>query len=1116
MAEPSPVTGPPGWGGAEGLPAGDRTSASRLLEAKSIFLRVQPLDAADRPAAIDAACSHDASLRDLVLKLVKADGATVGLEGIVHDTRAAIDAVLGESPGAVIGPYTLVRLIGEGGFGSVFLASQSSPVRREVALKVLKAGMDTRQVVARFEQERQALAMMDHPGIAKVFDAGVTASGRPYFVMEYCTGRPMTGYCDELRLGIDDRLELFVQVCSAIQHAHHKGIIHRDIKPDNILVDEVDGRRAVRVIDFGIAKAMQQRLTVQTLVTEQFQLVGTLEYMSPEQAAGNLDIDTRTDVYSLGVLLYELLTGFTPFDPESLRSAAYAEAQRLIRHTDPPSPSARLRTARGTVESVASRRAVDPAVLRRVLRGDLDWIVMKAIEKERSRRYDSVGSLARDVQRHLAGEPVLAAPASAAYRARKFVRRNRGPVVAAVVVALTMVGGLVGTTLGFLDARNKTREAQYESYIANMSSAVTALAADNLLSTREFLASTVPELRGWEWRYTMAATDSSRMLVDQRDGPLVGAGMNAEATVAATLSASGVLRTTDPRLGRLLSEDRLVSGPMTAGAVSVDGSRVIVASREDGVRLFDAGDVRSPRMLAPAGTAFSMARFSPSGTAAACATADGNIVVWDLRAGTQVASVRATLPHIAQIAVTDQADAVAYIPEGRGAAVMHPLGSDRAPWQVGSITTVVMRTVEFSPDGSVLATGSNVGEIYAWDVKSGELKGQAFGGRSSIEAMTFTPDGARIALGTLDAEIYLSRPGDVPELTRLTGHRREPASIGVSGTHVISASPDGTARAWELPVPGAAQTAARGGPVHSVDFSPDGEKLLYVTQDKEVVLRDLVSGAASLRINGQFFVAGFDSTGKRFITSGGDGDVKIWDSSTGRMLTDLRSSAGTGAFASISPDGSSVVAVGYFGDGGIWDARDGSKKVSLARMDGYYAARFSPDGKHILTTGTEDYACVWDARTGERLFTLNGHQQWIPDGSYSHDGSRIVTASEDRTVRIWDARDGRPIAVLRGHRSRVGGAHFSPDGTRIFSVAGDSTLRVWDADPRTPERVGRLLATFAIGAEYFLDLAVSPDGSRLAISGGDGEVRILDSLARHERLRLDWKVRPSAMKNGTP
>ncbi|MCA9283693.1 MAG: serine/threonine protein kinase, partial [Phycisphaerales bacterium] len=357
------------------------------------------------------------------------------------------------SAGTRIGPYKVLDVLGEGGFGVVYLAEQTEPIRRRVAVKVIKLGMDSKQILARFEAERQALALMDHPNVARVLDAGITEDGRPYFVMEHVPGVSITEHCDRNRLSIDDRIELFISVCEAVQHAHQKGIIHRDIKPSNILVSVNDTNAAPKIIDFGVAKALSQRLSKDTIFTEQGQIIGTPEYMSPEQAEMTAqDIDTRSDIYALGVVLYELLTGTRPFD---LERVALLELQRVIRDEEPPRPSTRLSSLGDASAASAKRRRIDPKALVRNLRGDLDWIVMKCIEKDRTRRYEAATGLAEDLRRHLNDEPVLAGPPSAAYRMTKFVRRNRGAVVATGIVS---AGLLVSTVISIAFAISEAEQ----------------------------------------------------------------------------------------------------------------------------------------------------------------------------------------------------------------------------------------------------------------------------------------------------------------------------------------------------------------------------------------------------------------------------------------------------------------------------------------------------------------------------------------------------------------------------------------------------------------------------------------------------------------------------------
>ena len=431
-------------------------------QAKDLFLDLLDVPRDRRDDELQRRAGGDANLIAAVRSLLEADDRAAGFlaDPTVQASRIHLSAP-SSSPDEPrqIGPYKLLQVIGEGGFGTVYMAEQEQPVRRRVALKVIKVGMDTRQVIARFEAERQALALMDHANVAKVFDAGQTGDGRPYFVMELVKGVPVTEYADERRLDIRARLELFAQVCHAVQHAHQKGLIHRDIKPSNVLVGEEDDRPLVKVIDFGIAKATQSRLTEKTLFTELRQLIGTPEYMSPEQAEGSLDIDTRTDVYALGVLLYELLCGTTPFDSRELRSKAYGEMQRLIREVEPPRPSTRLSAMRDELPAVAAQRAVEPRRLRSLIRGDLDWIVMRAMEKDRARRYESASALAADVARFLADEPVLAGPPGKAYRVRKFVRRHRGGVGAAAAILAVLVVGLAVTTRLYVREASALRRA---------------------------------------------------------------------------------------------------------------------------------------------------------------------------------------------------------------------------------------------------------------------------------------------------------------------------------------------------------------------------------------------------------------------------------------------------------------------------------------------------------------------------------------------------------------------------------------------------------------------------------------------------------------------------------
>ncbi len=483
--------------------------------ARELFQSLLDLPDAEQTRTLEAECSDDAEVRNLVAEMLREDRAAGGadFEPLVSPTDASqLAAAIAESPGMSIGPYRILRVLGEGGFGTVFLAEQSTPIRREIALKVVKLGMDTRQVIARFHRERQAMALLDHPNIAKVYDAGATDSGRPYFAMEVCPGEPITKYCDTACLTIEQRLALVCTVCRAVHHAHQRGLIHRDIKPSNILVSQVDGTPVPKVIDFGIAKAVRPDVHAGTMVSVQQQFIGTPEYTSPEQAQGESDVDTRSDVYSLGVLLYELLTGETPVASELLRNGDGHSLQRVILESRVIAPSARLELDAQRATRISTLRATEPAKLRAQLRRDLDWVVLRAIEKERERRYGSVAELEQDLERYLRGDAVLAAPPSTWYALRKSARRHRSVVVAAALVLVTLLLGIAGTISQARESRKEAVAARAAEAAQKQLAEAEAQRSEELQRVAEFQAEILRSLDAFDIGNNLASDMRSQLI----------------------------------------------------------------------------------------------------------------------------------------------------------------------------------------------------------------------------------------------------------------------------------------------------------------------------------------------------------------------------------------------------------------------------------------------------------------------------------------------------------------------------------------------------------------------------------------------------------------------------
>ena len=610
------------------------------LDARAIFKVACFISAPEgRDAYLKQVCGDNGGVYDRVVALLQAhDDGTGFLESPATGVAATVDMPpIAERPGTKIGRYKLLQEIGEGGMGVVYMAQQKEPVKRKVALKIIKPGMDTKEVVARFEAERQALAMMDHPNISKVLDGGTTESGRPYFVMELVHGVPLTEYCDENQLTTRERLELFVKICQAVQHAHQKGIIHRDIKPSNVMVTLHDHLAVPKIIDFGIAKATNRELTEKTIFTGYGQMVGTPLYMSPEQAQmSGLDIDTRTDIYSLGVLLYELLTGNTPFDRERVRGAEFDEVRRMIREEEPPRPSARFSTlAAEAATTISAHRKTDPIQLNHLLKGELDWIVMKSLEKDRNRRYETANNFAVDIHRYLDDEPVEACPPSTTYRLRKFARRHKAQLltaatIAAVLVVATVVSsflaawairekGVASENLvvarrneatadreraAALDAKTIARRqeklarlqrdaAEYDLYVSSMRLATRDWMDDQTARLSDTLATLVPDVgrpdyRGWEWYYFLSVSHKDSTTLRQHTVNTQMVAWSPNGSLLAWVGYDNAIRFWDVTARREAFTLTGHEADVYAIAWNPDGRQIATGSLDRAIKIWDA------------------------------------------------------------------------------------------------------------------------------------------------------------------------------------------------------------------------------------------------------------------------------------------------------------------------------------------------------------------------------------------------------------------------------------------------------------------------------------------------------------------------------------------------
>jgi WD40 repeat protein/serine/threonine protein kinase len=1098
---------------------------------REVFLAALEVSgAAPRAAFLEQACGEDAALRHDVEVLLREEeqlggfletpalAAAVGARDSVTEAEAAGAARWeSEAVGGWIGRYRLLEQIGEGGVGVVYLAEQEVPLRRRVAVKVIKLGMDTRSVVARFEAERQLLALMDHPHIAKVLDAGATDAGRPFIVMEWVRGVRITEYCDRQQVGMRDRLGLFLQACHAIQHAHQKGIIHRDIKPSNILVARHDDTPVTKVIDFGIAKAVGQRLTEQTLYTAVTAFLGTPAYMSPEQAEfggpAAADIDTRTDVYSLGVLLYELLTGRTPFDAAWLLNAGLDECRRTLREVEPSPPSIRLATlGQPALADVARQRRVEVPPLLRQVRGDLDWVVMKCLEKERHRRYPTVSELAQDVQRYLANEPVLARPPSRLYRSRKFVRRHRVALAGAAGILLALVAGtavsiwqavratraeqvaVAGHVLeGQLrrEAERQRAAARLNEYVADINLAQQGLLAGNLGRAAQLVAKhrALPgelDLRGFEWRYLWqrcqgddhlslpARPDSIQALALSPDGRWLAIGSRAGLDVCdlrtstpvfqAPLGAVSVafhpagthLVAADPRTVRVWTvsgwtEHRLPPGHGAPVALAPDGSRLATSSR-DGIRLWRTEDWTEGRWLPGA---LGPLAFSPDGRTLAANGWQG-VTLWDAETGEARVRLEA-------------------------AANLFFLGG----WWYGGD-----HQLAFSPDGRFLVAPRNQTTrrgtfvLSVWDTQSGVEVGvmpddpQWIEHAGRITGAVFAADGRTLATSSMDHSLRLWDFAGRRSTATLQGHRNEVWTLAVSadGQTVASGGKDGSVKLWATHR--AASRDFRPGPARPLAFSPDGRTLAVLFPRGRLAFVAEPDGAIRNEVQLDpepfFFRPGLSLSADLATLAEGrsDGTVRIRNLRDGGTIEWLASERPLGAVV-LSPDARTLVTGARDEPLRWWDLR-----TQTATSIETPASRvlFSPDGRWLAVLGRGRAFELYDAATRVRRTRIQTGTALAPVAAFAADGTWLATsgaAGPDHIVQLWDTVTGRRLGDCRGHKQGIHAMAGSPDGRTLATSSDDSTLKFWHLATQQ-----ELLSVQRLGGRA-TELLFAPDGRAL-------------------------------------
>ena len=1123
----------------------------------ALFQAAAQLTGDARASFLDNACRGDTALRQRLEALLAAHEQT---EGALAEPAAAVKATMkiqftdspDETVGQKIGRYKILEKVGEGGCGVVYVAEQTEPVRRRVALKVIKLGMDTKQVVARFEAERQALAMMDHPNIAKVLDAGTTDTGRPYFIMELVRGIRITDYCDQNNLSTRERLDLFIKICQAIQHAHQKGIIHRDIKPSNILVTLHDGVPVPKVIDFGIAKATEGRLTDATVYTQLHQFIGTPAYMSPEQAEmSGLDVDTRSDIYSLGVLLYELLTGKTPFDGQELMSLGLDAMRKTIREKEPLRPSTKLHTLPGEdLTTTAKRHGVDVPRLVSQLRGDLDWIVMKCLEKDRTRRYDTANGLAFDLKRHLSNEPVLARPPSAAYKFQKAWRRNKLAFTAGLAVAAALLLGIIATTLQSVRAthakaqeivqRNKAeaneqkavaaqasetklREqaqadelaARQRAYASDMNVAMQALNDNNLgralaLLNRQRPLAGQKDLRGWEWRYLWQQTRSDALFTLCRQSGEIGSlSVSADGRwLAVGLVHKGGLLVYDlqtrKQVAQLAPEEELVrvafspAGSLLAFAglnLSVTGKSQIT------LHLWNATTRQTMGEWSLDGGRSAGLVFSQDGRTLVTSTVGGSITLWQVPEGARLASYAEEQSVIfpgTGFAATSDLGIAAYGDRNGRIHAMN-LRDGKELWTVTAGKEYI-DALAFSPDGKTLASAADYvqSDIRLWDVATGKEIGKLAGHTSWVGSLVFWPDGKKLASASADQTIRIWDIASQKCLDVLRGHRLEVWRLALlpDNQTLISGSKDGEVCLWDTSV-----THPHQGKTTWPDkllawqFAPDSRSVLTLDRTGKIARwsgddfqekEPLLDMATNLDVHDNHFYYCFSRNGRYLAAGSTNGNILVWDLSRRALWRTFKPGAGGVAVPLTFLAGGNRLVCGA-ADNRLFEwDLEANREIQSWAAQPHSYSSGLSPDERLVVEVDGDGAVAARNLAGHSSASLPLDAMEGVSVAFSPDGKRLAIASELGYARVWDTATWREAATLRGFLNAVFSVAFSPDGKRLIAGGSNPNDTVRLWDTDSWQELLTLE-----GSGFYVGIsAFSPDGNAIGTTSGDGILQV--------------------------